>query len=236
MPNKALKSIRANVLAGFFLSIPVVATILVFNFLFKLATDWFPTGFFPPWVLKWNKYPLRFLILLALLAALYLVGLLTRNILGRRLYQLGDRIIARIPIVKSVYLSIRKFSESLVGGKKDIFTQVALVEFPGKGLYSIGFVTAVLPESVAVKVADCEGQAAKDCVAVFVPTIPNPTTGFLLLAPKSKIVLLDIPVSDAITYVVSFGTVAPGKVMGQPAATLLDRLESWRSEQAAGTP
>jgi len=219
-----LKSIRANILVGFFLMIPVVATILIFNFLLKLATNWPVMNVFPEWLHNvWKGYPLRILTLLLIVILLYAVGLMTRNFFGRKLYQLGDKILMRIPLVKGIYVSVRQISESLFTQRKTLFKEVVLIQYPRKGLYSIAFVTAIVPPAIAKNM----GKGNTECVSLFIPTTPNPTSGLLILVPRSEVLPLQMPVGDALTFVMSAGAVISGSDSSRP--TLLDKLESWLS-------
>lgn len=224
MFTKFLRSIRANILVGLFLTVPVVATILIFNFLFKLATNWLPEDAFPELKTIWHGYPLRILTLLTILVVFYLLGLLTRNFLGRRLYLIGDKLLARIPFIKGVYLSVRRISESLFTQRKTLFKEVVLVQYPRKGLYSIAFVTASVPPSIARNLVGENTDVP--CVSLFIPTTPNPTSGILILVPRTEVMPLKIPVADALTFVMSGGAVSPG-VQGDVRPTLLDKLEVW---------
>lgn len=224
MFTKFFRSIRANILVGLFLTIPVVATILIFNFLFKLATSWLPEDAFPEFKTIGHGYPLRILTLLTILVVFYLLGLLTRNFLGRRLYQIGDKLLARIPFIKGIYISVRRISEAFFTQRKTLFKEVALVEYPRKGLYSLAFVTAYVPPALARNIVG--EKTDESCLSLFIPTTPNPTSGILILVPKSEVIPLKIPVADAITFVMSAGAVGPGG-QGDVRPTLLDKLETW---------
>jgi len=215
---------RANILMGMFLTIPVAGTILIFNFLFKLATGWFPAGAFPALKEVWHGYLLRILTLLAVIVFFYLVGLLTRNYFGKRLYQFGDRLLEKAPVIRGIYVSVRQISESLFTQRKTLFKEVVLVEYPRKGLHSIAFVTAGVPPSISRHIA--AGAGEEPCVSLFIPTTPNPTSGILVLVPRSSVVPLKMPVADALTFVMSAGAVEPGSEDDQ-RPTLLDKLEAW---------
>jgi uncharacterized membrane protein len=216
--------VRNNMLVGLFLTVPVVVTIVIFNVLFKFATNW-SQGFFPHLREFWNGYLLRVLTLLSVLLVFYFIGLLTRNFLGRRLYRLGDHVLASIPLVRTIYVSIRQISQSLFTQRKTLFKEVVLVQYPRKGLYSLAFVTAAAPRRLAARLA--AGHTDEPCVSLFIATTPNPTSGVFILAPRSEIIPLDIPVTDALTFIMSAGAVAPGEEEAPGKATLLDRLEEW---------
>ena len=223
------KSFRSNVLVGLFLTVPVVVTLWIFNLLFRLATNWLPQDFFPGLRTIGHGYLLRLLTLVAVLLFFCIVGVLTRNLLGRRLYQLGDRLLASIPILRNIYVSVRQISESLFTQRKTLFKEVVLLEYPRKGLFSIAFVTAEVPRKLASHVAP--GRDDRSCVSLFIPTTPNPTSGVLILVPRAEVVPLNIPVTDALTFVMSAGAVAPGE-QGQAHPLLLDRLEAWLKHDA----
>lgn len=223
---KFFKSIRANILVGSFLTVPVVATILIFNFLFKLATNWLPEDAFPELKVIWHGYPLRILTLLTIIVVFYLIGLLTRNFLGRRLYQIGDKLLSKIPLIKGIYMPVRRIGESLFTQRKTLFKEVVLVQYPRKGLYSLAFVTANVPPSIARNMVSSQTEQDEPCVSLFIPTTPNPTSGVLILAPKSEVIPVKIPVAEALTFVMSAGAVTPG-TQGDATPTLLDKLEAW---------
>lgn len=231
MLKNILKSIRNNVLVGLFLTVPVMVTILIINFLFNLATHWAlqRESLLRTLRTRWyGDYLLQLMALLTVVIVFYLVGLLTRNFLGRRLYAIGDKLLAKIPFIKNIYISIRSISESLFTQRKTLFKEVVLVEYPRKGLYSLAFVTAQAPPAVAEVMN--KGIRNKPCVSLFISTTPNPTSGVFILAPKSDVIPLDMPVTEALTFIMSAGAVAPGDDIDRP--TLLDKLESWLKHES----
>ncbi|MDP6490959.1 MAG: DUF502 domain-containing protein [Kiritimatiellia bacterium] len=219
------KRIRANILVGFFLTVPIVATILISNFLFDLATGWLPPTIMPEMRSTWSgQLLLQIITLIAVLTAFGLVGLLTRNILGRHLLRFSDTLLARIPVIKGIYVSVRQISESLFTQRKTLFKEVVMIQYPRKGLHSLAFVTARVPDSMASDIT--KGEEGSECVSVFIPTTPNPTSGVLILLPRSETMAIDMDVGEALTFVMSAGAVSPGE-KGAPAPTLLDKLEAW---------
>ena len=114
----------------------------------------------------------------------------------------------QVPLLGKIYGTIKQVNEAFTSEKKSSFKQVVMVEFPSKGLYSVGFVTA---EQVKT-------DSGESIISIFVPTTPNPTTGFLLVLPESKVVLLDMSVADGIKYIVSLGAVSPENAEGVQAA------------------
>jgi uncharacterized membrane protein len=218
-------SLRTNTLVGLLLITPVVATVLIFRFLLGLATNWgIEHGFFDVWKEAGLELLLRILILCAIIGLLYLVGLFARNILGRRLFHLGDKVISAIPFIRNIYVAVRQISESLFTQRKSLFKEVVLVEYPRKGLYSIAFVTADVPLNISTRMSTAEPNDR--CVSLFIPTTPNPTSGLLILVPAKDVRRLPLPVTDALTFVMSGGAVRSGEpAVSQPR--LLDRIEAW---------
>ncbi len=218
---QVIRALKVNILFGFFLIVPIVVTVLIFNFFFKTATNWMP----PELIAKLGlpDYTVRIVALLVLVIFLYMAGLLIRNIFGRRIYQLGDKVLTSIPFIKSVYIPVRQITESLFTQRNSLFKEVVMLEYPRKGLWSIAFITASVPARMKKPMEDCSGE----CVTVFIPTTPNPTSGILILVPRSDVYPLAIPVQDALTYVMSAGAVAPGESTDHQRPTLLDKLEEW---------
>ncbi len=216
------KSVRANILVGLILITPLAVTLWIVQFLFRYLTNYLVPR---EWLQTEHSIFYRMLALLLVFSALYLIGLLARNFIGRHLYRLGDGILTRIPIVKTLYLALRQVSESVVNSRRTLFKQVVAVQFPRAGLYSIGFMTAELNRGVAEQLPIGQDSSA-GVLCVFVPTAPNPTTGFFLMVPRGDVIFLDIGLQDAMKMIFSAGAVLPGKT-DEPGKTLLDRLDEW---------
>ncbi len=228
--NFLFRSIRIKIFVGILLVTPVAATIVVFNFLFRLATGWMPEILIP--ILETVQPPTlqRIVILLLTLLLLYLTGLLASNLIGRRLYRIGDWILARIPVVKNIYMPASRILEALFSQRKTLFKEVVMLEYPRRGIFSIAFVTAQLPAFMSRKATGKEPQ--EQWVSLFVPTTPNPTSGVLIFAPRSEIHPLNMPIPDALTFLMSAGAVIQKD--GGDRITLLDRIDEWlRTENHA---
>ena len=144
--------------------------------------------------------------LAALLVALLLisaVGRLARNYLGRRLIETVDFLILKIPLLNRVYSTLKQVNAAISSNQKSSFRQVVLLEFPRPGVYSVGFVTGDQHQEIQVKTRE-------RVVSVFVPTTPNPTSGFLVLVPEDSLTRLDMSVADGIKFIISLGSIAPG--------------------------
>ena len=141
--------------------------------------------------------------LVALVLAVVLisaVGVLARYYIGKKIIDWTDRVLMRVPLLNKFYGAIKQVNDAFAGNKHS-FKKVVLVEFPGPGNFSIGFITNEQQGEV-------QKVAGKNLVSVFVPTTPNPTSGFLILVPEEKIVKLNMSVADAIKYIVSLGAIS----------------------------
>lgn len=143
------------------------------------------------------KGAVQILVLLFLILAALAIGFVTRRFFFSQLLRLGDQILHKIPFISKIYKTSKELVQSLFGENKTPFQQVVLVPFPYQGAYCIGLITADAPTS--------KGECT-----VFIPTVPNPTTGYLLISPREDLILLDIPTEEAIKYVLSCGVIQPG--------------------------
>jgi uncharacterized membrane protein len=142
--------------------------------------------------------------LVALVLAVVLisiVGVLARYYIGKKIIDWTDRVLMRVPFLNKIYSAIKQVNDAFAGNKHS-FKTVVLVEFPGPGNYSVGFITSEQRDEVQLKTRE-------KVVSVFVPTTPNPTSGFLILVPEDKVTKLEMSVPDAIKYIVSLGSLSP---------------------------
>jgi uncharacterized membrane protein len=140
--------------------------------------------------------------LIALVALIYIVGFLTRTIVGGKFVALGERILRRVPLVRSIYTGTKQILEAILSGTERHFDEVVLIEYPRKGIYAIGFVTSPARGEV-------QTHMNGSTMNVFLPTTPNPTSGYLLVVPREDLTTLDMSVEDAVKLVISGGIVAP---------------------------
>ncbi len=150
------------------------------------------------------EFVLTLLGLFVFLVAITVVGLFTRNLIGMAFFRLVDRFFARIPVVKSLFSATKQLSEVFLQDRRTAFQKVVLFEYPRMGLFCLGFVT--------------RDESNENLVSVFLPTTPNPTSGYLLFVPRSDVKETDIPVEDAIKLIVSGGaimTVDQASILGQ---------------------
>lgn len=195
--------LRNYVITGAVVLVPVVLTWYVLAAMFR-----FLDGLTARWVIRWIGQPVPGLGMLVTVAIVVLTGLLARSFIGRRMISFGQSIIAGMPIVRSVYVTIRQIVDAFAMTDQNAFKRVALIEYPRKGIWSVAFLTS----SGIPVISEVVGQ---DLVSVFLPTTPNPTSGFFLLLPRNDVRLLEISVEDGLKLVISGGVFSPGA----PAAT-----------------
>jgi uncharacterized membrane protein len=131
-----------------------------------------------------------------------IVGLLARYYIGKQMIAWLDGTLLRVPLLNKIYGAIKQVNAAFTSGNKTAFKTVVLVEFPREGMFSIGFLTSEQHEEVQMKMKE-------KVVCVFVPTTPNPTSGFLVLVPEDKVTKLDMSVADGIKYIISLGSISP---------------------------
>ena len=136
------------------------------------------------------------------IAIVFITGLLTNNLVGGYVVRLGERLLKRIPVVSSLYGSVKQVSDTLFSSSGNAFRQAVLIPYPHADSYTIGFLTGVPG-------GDVKNHLVGEYVSVYVPTTPNPTSGFFLMMERSKVVELDMTVDAALKYIVSMGVVAP---------------------------
>jgi uncharacterized membrane protein len=184
---------RRIFLAGLVITLPAVVSAYVLLRVF-LYFD----SILDPLVRRWLHMRIPGLGLLALVCLVFLVGLFASNLLGARIVRAVSRRLERIPLFSPVYRALRDISELFLGEKAQAFRRVGLIEWPRPGLWSIVFLTSESPGPAA---AHLEG----DHVTVFLPTVPNPTTGFVHLVPRRDLVLIEMSVEEAFKVLLSAG-------------------------------
>jgi uncharacterized membrane protein len=200
---------RANFFAGLAVLLPGLITLALVKWLFGTIaslTDLL-LFFLPPDITHHNgEGPMywywSFAALLLAVILISVAGLLTRYYVGKRMIAWLDSTMLRVPLLNKVYSTIKQVNEAFTSGKKSSFKTVVLVEFPREGMYSIGFITSE-------QHAEVQKKTKANVVCVFIPTTPNPTSGFLVLVPADKVTKLDMSVADGIKYIISLGSIAP---------------------------
>ena len=151
----------------------------------------------------------------ASLLLVFFTGLVAANVLGQKLVQLWEALLARIPVVKSIYYSVKQVSDTVFSSNGQAFRKALLVQYPREGVWTIAFLTGQPG-------GDAAEHLRGDYVSVYVPTTPNPTSGFFLLMRRSEVVELDMSVDDALKYIISMGVVAPPARRPEPVPALSD--------------
>jgi uncharacterized membrane protein len=202
-PPSLLSRLRAYFLTGVIVSAPIgITAFLVWqfiNFLDSQIEALLPARYNPETYLPFSIPGLGLLVTLAFLT---LVGMLAAGFTGRALVRLGERFVARMPIVRSVYGTLKQIFETVLAQSSRSFREVVLIEYPRRGIGAIGFVTGPTRGEV-------QDKSEEELVNVFLPTTPNPTSGFLLFVPRKDLIPLDMSVEEGITMVISGGIVAP---------------------------
>lgn len=142
------------------------------------------------------------------LLIVFLTGLITANILGQRLLRFWEGVLSRIPVVKSVYYSVKQVSDTLFSSNGEAFRKALLVQYPREGIWTIAFLTGQPG-------GDVINHLVGEYVSVYVPTTPNPTSGFFLMLPRKDVVELEMSVDEALKYIISMGVVAPRNPAGR---------------------
>ena len=151
-------------------------------------------------------------------AILILTGVVAANFFGARLIGIWESLLSRIPVVKSIYSSVKQVSDTLLSDSGNAFRKALLVEYPYQGCWTIAFQTGVPAGAVA-------GHLASEHVSVYVPTTPNPTSGFFLMIPRSRVHELDMTVDEALKYIISMGVVSPRPHATIPVGTITPALD-----------
>jgi uncharacterized membrane protein len=202
--------IRRYIVAGLLVWLPIGATILVFTLLIDLMDRFLfliPPPYRPDALLGFRIPGLG--VILALLV-LIITGVLVANLLGRRLVHYYEKLLNRIPLVRSVYGAVKHFAEVVFSDSNSSFKKVLLIEYPRAGLYSLCFQTSEDPPEV-------RSRTGEAIVTVFLPTTPNPTSGFMLFVPEKDVVELDMSVEEALKMIISLGVVVPQWHPAHPA-------------------
>ncbi|MDE2149203.1 MAG: DUF502 domain-containing protein [Gammaproteobacteria bacterium] len=193
---------RRWLIAGLLVWVPLGATLLVIHFLVGLADTsqlLLPSELRPDALFGFHVPGFGLIVIAVLVLG---TGALAANVLGQRVLSAGERLLARVPLVRSVYGSMKKITEAVFSGGSMSFRRVVLIEYPRKGIWSIGF----LAGDGMTEVSKAVGS---DCVSVFVPTTPNPTSGFILQVPRAEVRMLPISIEDGMRYVISLGMAPP---------------------------
>jgi uncharacterized membrane protein len=199
--------LRTYFFAGILITAPVSLTIylawLFIRFVDEQVFSVIPQEYNPETYLPFSIPGIGLLLALVFLT---LIGALTAGILGRAINHLFENVLNRLPVIRSLYGAIKQIMETVLANKSSAFRECVLIEYPRKGVWTLGFITGTTKGEVQEKTA---GATAEEVINVFVPTTPNPTSGFLLFVPAQDIIRLKMPIEDGLKLVVSGGIVTP---------------------------
>ncbi len=206
MWSKIRHKLRNTFIAGLLTILPIFVTFFMLGFLFKKIDSLSQPlvqqllSQLPFLEYKGNTIPGLGIMLTILVV--FFTGLFVTNVMGRKLMGLGERILEKIPLVRSIYGASKQFLQAVSLSSQDSFSKVVLIEYPRKGIYSVGFVTC-----------DSTGEPQRvtdeDMINIFIPTTPNPTSGMFIMVPKDSIIPMSMTVEEGIKLVVSGGMVTP---------------------------
>ncbi len=197
-----MKKLRKYIVTGLLVWLPIVVTVLLFRFLITLMDQTLvllPVELRPESLIGF-KLPGIGLILTLLV--LIFTGVFAANYVGKTLVTFGEKLFAKIPIVRSVYTAAKNFAEIVFSDTGQSFKKVLLIQYPRKGVYSLAFQTST-------SLGEVQKKTGSNVVCVFVPTTPNPTSGFIIIVPKEDVIELDMEIDEAFKMIVSLGVVVP---------------------------
>lgn len=196
------KSLRSYLLAGLVVWLPILVTIGVLRFIIDLLDNTLaliPNAYQPEQLLGMHIPGLGVVLSLLLLLA---TGVFATNFLGQRLVSWGESLLARIPLVRSIYNAVKQVLNAVLSTNSEAFRKVLLIEYPRKGMWTIAFQTGAASTEINNKASD-------EMVSLFVPTTPNPTSGFLLMLPKKDVTELNMSIDEALKFIISLGVMQP---------------------------
>ncbi len=191
-------------LAGLAVTIPVGLTLYILFFLIDLMDGllrFIPAAYHPDRVLGFRIPGLG---VIATIVLILVAGLLTTSYAGGRFFRLAEALVERIPLVRGIYQAIKQIVQTMVSQEGQSFKRVVLVEFPRTGLYTVAFVTGIAT-------GELKDKTGGRCINLFVPTTPNPTSGYYVMIPEDSVTDLEMSVEDAFKLIISGGMIAPSE-------------------------
>ena len=197
-----MKRLRRYLVAGILVWLPLGITIIIVRFLIGLMDKTLvlvPQPYRPE---EWLGVAIPGLGVILTILLLLITGVLTANFVGRAFVGGWESLMDRIPVARSIYSAAKNFAEIVFSESGNAFSKVLLVEYPRKGIYTLTFQTAT-------EIGEVQARTGQDVVACFVPTTPNPTSGFIIVVPKKDVMELDMEVDEAVKLIMSLGVVVP---------------------------
>lgn len=206
-----MKRLRRYLVAGILVWLPLGVTIFLLRVLINLVDRTLlllPAKYHPeqwlelsvPWME--DSFTIPGLGLILTLLVLLFTGLLAANFVGRSMVELWESLLERIPVVRSIYSASKNFAEVVFSDSSQSFKKVLMIQYPREGLYSLAFQTSS-------QLGEVQGRTGEEVVCTFVPTTPNPTSGFIIIVPRKDVIELDMEVDEALKMIISLGVVVP---------------------------
>jgi uncharacterized membrane protein len=195
--------VKKYFITGLLIWVPLVITLWVLNLIVSTMDSTLlllPENLQPK---SWLGFNIPGLGVVLTLLVLFFTGLFAANIMGQRLVRVGEGLLARIPVVKTIYNSVKQVSDTVFSSSGQAFRKAMLVRFPHSQAWTIAFLTGTPSGEVASRLSG-------DYISVYVPTTPNPTSGYLLIVARSEVIELAMNVDEALKYVISMGVASPG--------------------------
>ena len=204
--------IKKYFLSGVLIVVPIILTYIVLKFLFETID-----GILQPLIFRLLGYYVPGLGIFTTILLIMLAGILTRNFLGAKLHNLGEGILARLPIIRPIYAASKQLLEALTKSSTDSFKEVALIEYPRKGIYALCF--------VAHRVKMRGDNQTGEYVTCFVPSTPTPVSGMVVLVPQEEVFPINMTVEEGVKFLVSGGVASPSIIERRPIKQREDSIE-----------
>lgn len=201
-----IKKLKRSFVTGLVVLLPLGVTFIVIKFLLEKIGQPASTLFFGSWSSlldkQWFEIIASILSIFIVIAIITIFGWLSKFFLGKSVLKFTEGLIQNVPFINTIYNTVKQIVDTLGKNKQAVFQKAVLVHFPNETMYSIGFLTNR-------SVGETQEKTKETVCNVFVPTTPNPTSGFLIMVPEDKLVVLDMSVGDAIKLIISGGAVTP---------------------------
>jgi uncharacterized membrane protein len=208
-----MPTLRRYLIAGLLVWLPLGVTLLVIRLLVGFMDKTLmviPAAYHPDTLLGFHVPGLGLVLAVAIVLV---TGVIVANLFGRRLVALWESVLARIPLVRTIYHSVKQVAETLLSANGKSFRKVLLIEYPRRGIWTLAFQTGN-------PVGEIQDRTGAEVINVFVPTTPNPTSGFFILVPRDDIIELSMSVDDGLKMIVSMGVIVPGGGRAAPDAVV----------------
>ncbi len=194
--NKVLNTIKLHFVSGVLVVVPIILTYIVLKFLFETIDD-----ILQPLLFKVFGYSVYGLGVFTTLLLIILAGLFTRNFIGARLYGVGEKVLVKMPIIRPVYSAAKQLLEAVTLPSMNSFKEVAIVEYPRRGAWALGFISNRINCYI-------DGDV-KICVSVFIPSTPTPISGMVVLFPEEDVIPVEMSIEEGVKFLVSGGVASP---------------------------